>query len=99
MIQTNEPQLNLGDLKVNQDTFFEVKLLNTYGDPKILTVQFSCGACTSLVSAPDVIPPGREGIFKFRFHPTATGVQAKSIFFDIAGQRETSFLFAANVTQ
>lgn len=98
MIETNEPHLDLGEVQLATDHFFEVKIANTYMDPKVVIAQFSCGSCTHFVSGPDIVPPGREGIFKFRFTPTGLGEQVKSIFFTIDGNREATFLFKANVT-
>lgn len=99
MIGTDKPNLDLGEVKMGTDTFFEVKVLNSFLIAKIVVPQFSCGACTHLVSAPDIIPPNREGVFKFRYHPTGTGSQVKSIFFNIDGKTEQTFLFQANVIQ
>ncbi len=99
MIETNQSNLDLGQVKMGTDTLFEVKILNSFPGAKIVIPQFSCGACTHLVSSPDIIPPGREGIFKFRYHPTGTGAQVKSIFFNIDGKTEQTFLFQANVIE
>lgn len=90
--------LDLGAVKVGDSKFFEVKVRNTYSDPKVVVPQFSCGACTHLEEMPDFIAGGAEGTFKFRFSPTATGAQVKSIFFNIDGRQETTFLFKADVT-
>lgn len=97
MIETNQPNLDLGDVTLGSDTLFEVKIANTYPSAKVVTTQMSCGACTHFVSGPDVIPPGNTGTFKFRFHPTGSGEQIKSIFFNIDGKEEATFLFRANV--
>lgn len=97
MIETNESHLDLGEIQLATDHFFEVKIANTYMEPKIVLTQFSCGSCTHFVSGPDVIPPGQQGTFKFRFHPTGLGEQVKSIFFDADGERKATYLFKANV--
>lgn len=95
MIATNQPSLDLGEVSLDSDTLFEVTVRNTFPDPKLVTAQPSCGSCTHLVEMPDVIPSGREGIFKFKYHPTATGDSVKSIFFQIDGKTEQTFMFRA----
>lgn len=98
MIETNQLNLDLGEVRLGDERLFEVKILNTYPSAKTVITQFSCGACTHLVGAPDVVPPSHEGVFRFKFIPTAQGEQVKSIFFNIDGNREATFLFRANVT-
>lgn len=97
MIETNQPNLDLGELPSGTEKFFEVKISNTYLEAKVITTQMSCGSCTFFVSGPDVIPPGHEGTFKFKFAPTATGDTVKSIFFNVDGKTEQTFLFRAKV--
>lgn len=97
MIETNQPHLDLGEIKLGTDYFFQVNVMNTYGEPKFVIPQMSCGSCTFFVSGPDFVAPSGEGTFKFRFNPTAPGPQIKSIFFNIEGKKEAEFLFKANV--
>lgn len=98
MIETIIPSLDLGDVILGTNKHFTVELRNTYPSAKVVTTQMSCGACTHFESGPDLIPPGREGIFTFRFHPLGTGEQLKSIFFFTDGNQEAQFYFRANVT-
>lgn len=98
MIDINQPNLDLGEVKLDSDTLFEVKIKNTYMQPKTVVAQPSCGACTYVEGAPDIIPPGQEGVFRFRFHPSSTGTLIKSIFFNIDGKTEQTFLFQAKVS-
>lgn len=97
MIDLSQPNLDLGEVRIGIDTFFQVSVKNTYPEPKAVTIQPSCGSCTHFVSGPDYIAPGREETYKFRFNPTATGTQIKSIFFNIDGKLEATFIFKADV--
>lgn len=97
MIETNQPNFDLGQIKFGADHFFQVSVMNTYSEPKFVIPQMSCGSCTFFVSGPDFVGPSGEGTFKFRFTPTGLGVQVKSIFFNIDGKKEAEFLFKADV--
>lgn len=97
MLESIQANLDLGEVAMGTDRFFTVNVKNTFPEAKFITTQMSCGSCTHFVSGPDFVAPGQEGIFKFRFIPTATGLQVKSIFFHIDGKKEAEFLFKANV--
>lgn len=97
MINLNQPNLDLGEVRLGIDNFFQVSVKNTYPELKTVTTQMSCGSCTHFVSGPDYVAPGKEEIYKFRFNPTATGTQIKSIFFNIDGKLEATFIFKADV--
>jgi Protein of unknown function (DUF1573) len=95
VVETIQANLDLGDVKVGEDRFFEVSVRNTSPQAHIVTTTMSCGSCTDFVSGPDFVASGAEGKFKFRFNPTATGPQIKSIFFHAAGEMQATFVFKA----
>lgn len=99
MIETNQPNIDLGEVKMGTDKFFQVTVRNTYPEAKFVSTQMSCGSCTHFVSGPDFVPPGGEGTFKFKFSPTGTGSQLKTIFFNIEGKLEATFIFKADVSE
>lgn len=97
MLELNQPFIDLGQVKLGSDAFFEAKIRN-HGHTDIrISAQPSCSSCTQVLEQPPIILATGEGLFRFKYHPTSTGTAIRSVFFQEGNEVRQTLMFKSEV--